>query len=138
MLRVNMEHLDVDKIVRNYLAKRQYDTDRYERLKNDPEFRAKNNERSRIWYEKNREKRLEDYDANKELKCAYQQFGYYRKQGRLKEFVLRFPQRWKLLIDNDKLCEEDKNKGNEFYFPEEPETDDEDPDTGEKNPNFIY
>jgi len=130
-----MEGIDVDKIVKSYLSKRRYDTERYNSIKDDPEFKAKNNARAKRWYEGNREKRQDYYDDHKVVKCAYQQFNYYRKQDRLREFVLRHPSRWKILVENNKLTEEDKAKGQEVYYEQE-ETEDE--ETGEVNPNFIY
>ena len=137
-----MENIDVDKVVHRYLAKRRYDLDRYQNIKDDPQFKAKNNLRAKRWYEKNREKRLELYDKNKEVKCAYQQLTYYKKKDRLTEFVLKFPGRWKVLLDHGKLSDEDKRLGSSHYFPEDPDTesDDEyvDPETQERNPNFVY
>ncbi len=132
-----MDTIDVDKLVQSYLAKRKYDNDRYHKIKDNQEFKDQNNARAKKWYDANRQRRLDYYDANKQVKCAYQQFNYYKKQDRLSEFVLRFPSKWKLLLLNGKLSDDDKEKGAEHYIPEDPDSD-EDPETGEVNPNFVY
>jgi len=85
------------KILEAYKRKRTKEKERYDKLKTDPEFVQKNRDRARAYYIAHRDKKVETYKMNKEIKSAKSLFHYYKSQGREDEFILKYPQKYDLI-----------------------------------------
>tara|TARA_R110000787_G_scaffold67734_2_gene151659 strand:- start:9 stop:320 length:312 start_codon:yes stop_codon:yes gene_type:complete len=88
------------KILIAYKAKREQEKARYQRLKNDPEFVQRNRDRAKAYYIANKDKKKESYAINKEIRGAKSLLHYYQTQGRVDEFIEKYPSKYKLISDS--------------------------------------
>ena len=77
------------KILNSYKNKREKEKQRYEVLKLNQDFKLKNNERSRLHYQKNKEARKQKYKDNKEYLKAKQLFYYYKTNDMIDMFKIK-------------------------------------------------
>lgn len=109
--------LDVDKIIQNYLKKREYDNSRYHSKKNDPEYVKANRERASRWYADNREKKQQYYDNHKEIVKAKSQYKYWKDTKKdVEGFKEKYPERYFLLQNEGIISSADAHED-----PEQPE-----------------
>tara|TARA_R110000772_G_scaffold163917_1_gene275358 strand:+ start:117 stop:455 length:339 start_codon:yes stop_codon:yes gene_type:complete len=97
-----MEHYtekEITLILNDYQAKRSNEKMKYDLKKDTPEWKAYNQNKSRMWYANHKKERKEDYEEDKLFYTARTSYGYYKKQGRLDEFINRHPDKHKLLLD---------------------------------------
>ena len=87
------------KILSAYKQKRAKEKERYERNKADPEFVKRNRERAKAYYLANKDKTRETYKMNAEIRGAKSLLTYYESQGRVDEFILKYPQRYALISE---------------------------------------
>tara|TARA_R110000765_G_scaffold51410_1_gene103826 strand:+ start:165 stop:482 length:318 start_codon:yes stop_codon:yes gene_type:complete len=86
------------KIVNQYKRKRDMEKKRYDTvLKIDPEYKKKCCERSRLHYQKNKEKRRDKYLQDKEFNNAKQLLSYYTKNNNLETFKDKHPDKLELV-----------------------------------------
>ena len=91
---ITYDNEKIFKIVDQYKRKREKEKQRYEtKLKHDPDYKKKCCERSRLHYQKNKEKRKELYEKEKEFNTAKQLLSYYVKNNKLDTFKEKHPEK---------------------------------------------
>jgi len=91
--------VEVDKLLTAYKRKQVKEKERYERLKQNPEFVKQNRLRAKENYDKNKYKKHEKYQENLDLERAKSSFYYYLKRNNLNAFEERYPERFKMVED---------------------------------------
>ena len=99
-----MDNEQIQRILEQYKQRQERDSKRYQELKKDPEFVKLNRERAKLHYEKNKDKKLRHYHDNKEFMSAKSSYHYYRRRDRLDFFKDKYPDKVKLLSENNFLC----------------------------------
>ena len=90
---------EIEKIIGMYKKKRDYDNQKYQEKKDDPEFIKKNRERARKYYENNKKKKYEAYKLDKEYYSARSTYNYYKKSDRLSLFKDKHKEKYDLLVE---------------------------------------
>jgi hypothetical protein len=94
------DETQINKILNDYKNRRMRDRIRYETIKDNTEFKIKNRERAKLHYEQNKDKRKEKYIENNDLMRARNSYYYYKKNDKLDDLKIKYPDRWQLLLDN--------------------------------------
>jgi hypothetical protein len=106
-----MEELNesqIQNILKAYKKKRESEIKHYHNvLKNNENFKKKNRERAKKWYETNKERRKEYYEENKDLHNAKTLYKYHLKKNNLEYFKLKHKEKYDLLIDKRFIQVED-------------------------------
>ncbi len=89
MNNVSYDNDMIIKIVNQYKRKKEKEKERYEIIKNDPDYKKKCCERSRQHYQENKEKRKEKYNEKKEYNNAKQLLSYYIKNDKIDIFKVK-------------------------------------------------
>lgn len=83
----------IKNIIDNYEKSKKYRADYYRnRYRDDPVFREKHKEKSRISYEKRRTTIKKQYESTKELKLFKLNYKYNKKVGKLDRFLKKYPE----------------------------------------------
>lgn len=98
---MELTDIRIQSILKQYERKRKKEKERYQRIKDTEEFKNKNRERARNHYQQNKEIKKEKYDNNREFLNARSSFYYYRKIDKLDYFKEKYPDKVKLLNDNN-------------------------------------
>lgn len=98
---MELTDIRIQSILKQYERKREKEKERYQRIKDTEEFKNKNRERARNHYQQNKEIKKEKYDNNREFLNARSSFYYYRKIDKLDYFKEKYPDKVKLLNDNN-------------------------------------
>lgn len=96
---MEMSDEQTQKILSAYKHKRSKEKERYERLRKDPEFIKKNRDRAKAYYLANKDKKKETYQLNAEIRGAKSLLNYYESQGRVDEFILKYPHKYALISE---------------------------------------
>jgi len=102
----NYSEEQIQKMVKAYENKRTREKKYYETVKDTEEFKIANRTRANNWYMKNQKARQESYNKNKEINGAKSSYYYYKKLDRVEEFKTKYPEKYKLLVDNHYLSEQ--------------------------------
>jgi hypothetical protein len=99
---INMDYTneEIQNILKKYKENRERDRIRYEKRKLDPVFVAKNRERAREHYHKNRGEVKQYYDNNREAMRAKSNYRYWLKKGDIgiQKFKEKHPEKYDLLV----------------------------------------
>jgi len=93
----------ISSILDSYKNKREKEKERYEKIKHTPEFKEKNRQRARKYYENNKEKVNNKYQQDPEFIRSRNSYNYYKKTNSLEKFIQKFPTRYQLLKDRGYL-----------------------------------
>ena len=99
-----MNDEQIQNILNQYKQRQERDAKRYAVLKNDPDFIKLNRERAKQHYQKHKDKKLKYYHDNKEFMSAKCSYHYYRKSDRVDYFKEKYPEKVKVLTENNFLC----------------------------------
>lgn len=92
----------IKKIIESYKKKRIRENKYYhETSKNKDEFVLKNRARAKAHYEKNRDKKIENYQQNKDFISAKNLFNYYKKKDNIDKFIEKHKEKYDLLKDKN-------------------------------------
>lgn len=91
----------INKILMQYENKRMKEKERYERIKETDEFKILNRSRARDHYHRNKDMKKEKYNNNKEFLTARSSYYYYKNQNRIEDFKNKFPDKVKILSENN-------------------------------------
>jgi hypothetical protein len=92
----------IQKILESYKKKRMRENKYYhETSKNKDEFIMKNRARAKAHYEKNRDKKIENYQQNKDIISAKNLFNYYKKKDNVDKFIDKHEDKYNLLKDKN-------------------------------------
>ena len=96
---MEMSHEQTQKILSAYKMKRAKEKERYNRLREDPEFVKKNRDRAKAYYIANKDQKKETYKMNAEIRGAKSLLNYYESQGKIDEFILKYPHKYALIAE---------------------------------------
>jgi hypothetical protein len=104
-----MENIDlndeqIEKIIKSYKQKMVREKKYYHEVqKNDENYKVKNRERANNFYhdDKNgyRQKKLQNYQDDKEFITVKSSYYYYKRKDNLDKFKDKYPEKYQLLID---------------------------------------
>lgn len=97
-----MEYTDeqILKLINQHKKKRAREHNKYhDELKVDPEWRKLNCEKSKIYYDKNKEQYKEKYLSNQEYIKIRNLYRYYLRNERLNDFKSKYPEKIQYLKD---------------------------------------
>ena len=92
---------ELSHILSQYKKHRKRVKEYYEKIKDTDHWKQMNNANAKKHYEKNRHIVRERYYKDAEYNRAKSSYYYYRRMGRQKEFVVKFPGRMEMLIERD-------------------------------------
>jgi len=96
----------LDKEAQKKLANLKRVKARYQRIKDDPDFKAYNRAAQKKAYDTNpeyRQKKIDDYYNNKKLHNDRSLYNWWKRRGRLNEFIEKHPDKYKYLCSvNDR------------------------------------
>jgi pyruvate-formate lyase len=90
---------EIKVILEEYKKRRDAGRDYYQRYKDDPEFKKKNQAAALGYYYKNKDKAKNNYEKDKEYNNARNSYYYYKNKGNSDIFESKFPTKYKLLVD---------------------------------------
>jgi len=90
----------IKQILKSYNNKRLKEKERYEKIKDNEDFKLSNRERAKNHYHKNKDIKLNKYKENKDFFIAKSSYYYYKKNNRLNEFKEKYPQKIEVLNIN--------------------------------------
>jgi hypothetical protein len=88
----------IDNILTAYINKRDYEKERYNKIKDTEEFKILNRSRAKQHYDNNKEKKQQHYQEHKEVMNAKSCYYYYRNNNRLDDFFENKKEKYDLLI----------------------------------------
>ena len=91
----------IHKILMQYENKRKKEKERYERIKDTEDFKNQNRDRARNHYQNNKEMKKDKYNKNKEYLTARSSYYYYKNSNRIEDFKNKFPEKVKILMENN-------------------------------------
>lgn len=87
----------IETILTRYKNQQQRDKDKYEKVKDSEEFKMKNREKAKLWYDNNKEKRAKKYQDNKDFMSAKNTYYYYKRTDQIDKFKQKHPQKYDIL-----------------------------------------
>tara|TARA_R110001592_G_scaffold14084_5_gene63754 strand:- start:384 stop:710 length:327 start_codon:yes stop_codon:yes gene_type:complete len=88
----------INKIITLYKKRVERDRIKYEKKKNDPVFIEQNRSRAKAHYEAHyKEVKKQNYNKNKDVVKAKSLFYYYRRNDRVDEFIIKYPDKVELM-----------------------------------------
>lgn len=94
-----MEYSDeqIKHILNVYKTQREKDKINYQKKKLNPDFVQKNRDRAKKHYIENKEKRMINYQLNKEIQKAKSSYHYYKKTNNIEKFKSKYPEKYNML-----------------------------------------
>jgi hypothetical protein len=102
----NYSQDEIQRMIRSYEHKRAREKKHYNKVKDTEEFKQKNRERAKEWYNRNQNTRKNYYENNKQITIAKNSYNYYKKLDRVNDFKTKHPKKYQLLVDNHYLSEQ--------------------------------
>jgi len=101
---MNMTDEEIKQVIRRYERRIRLDREKYQRVKDDPEFIKQNRERASAYYHANKEKKQQAYQDNKEIHKAKNLLRYWKKENKdLTQSETKHPEKYKILKDRGLL-----------------------------------
>ena len=95
-----MNENNINDVLLKYKNKRNREKKYYDEvLKNNDNFKIKNKQNSKLWYENNKDKKKEYYLNNKEDLKLKNQLYYYKKNDKLDILKTKYPDKYDLMVD---------------------------------------
>jgi len=88
---------EIQNILKRYKSRREKDREKYQKIKDDEEFKIRNRAGAKAHYEKNKELRKQKYQENIEVQRAKNSFYYYKRNDRIEQFQKKYPERYEIL-----------------------------------------
>ena len=102
----HINNIELDKEAQRKLANLKRVKARYQRIKDDPDFKAYNRAAQKKAYDTNpeyRQKKIDDYYKNKKLHNYRSLYNWWKRRGRLNEFIEKHPDKYEYLCSvNDR------------------------------------
>jgi len=97
---MNLTDEEIKQIIRRYERRIITDREKYQKVKDDPEFIKKNRQRASDHYYANKDKKKQHYEDNKEIIKARSMLRYWVKTNKdLSELETKHPTAYKILKD---------------------------------------
>ena len=101
---MNLTDEEIKQLIRRYERRLITDREKYQRVKDDPEFIKQNRKRASDHYQANKDKKLQAYQDNKEFYKARSLLRYWQRQNKdLSEIETKHPDKYKILKDRGLL-----------------------------------
>ena len=101
---MNLTDEEIKQIIRRYERRVISDREKYQKIKDDPEFIKKNRERASAYYYANKDKKKQHYEDNKEFIKAKSMLRYWQNNNKdLSELETKHPANYKILKDRGLL-----------------------------------
>ena len=95
---MNMTDEDIKQVIRRDERRIRLDRERYQEVKDDPEFIKANRQRARDHYHANKEKKLQAYQDDKEFIKAKNLLRYWKQHNKdLTQLEHKHPDKYKIL-----------------------------------------
>lgn len=103
---------EIKKIINQYKRKRDREKENYHnKLKCDDEWCKRNQERALNYYHENKDKKKDNYIKDKDFINSRSMFNYYKRNNRIKDFKVKYPDKCDLLKSRGIFIdEEDEDK----------------------------
>ncbi len=102
----DMSETEIKHILSLYKSQRLKDKMRYEKVKDNEDFKVKNRLRAKAHYEKTKEVRRDRYSDNRDLQIAKNSYYYYKRTNNIETFQEKYPERYKLIKGFQSLNEQ--------------------------------
>lgn len=101
---MNWTDSEIKQLIRKYERRLATDRENYQKVKNDPAFIKQNRERASKHYYANKEKKLQDYQDNKEFYKAKNLLRYWQNNNKdLSGIETKHPEKYKILKERGLL-----------------------------------
>ena len=101
----NYTEAEINYVLEFYKKNRERNKAYYDKIKDTDEFKKKNRERAKKHYHENKaykKTKKDEYEKNKTLLNARSAYKYYQKRDRLDEFIEKFPDKYELVMNNQR------------------------------------
>ena len=96
---IDFTEQEISDILEKYKNKKKRDKERYDKIKDTEEFKTKNRENAKKYYDKmGKDEKQKYYNENKEYIKIRNKFYYYKKRDRIQHFINQFPNEYELLV----------------------------------------
>ena len=103
---MNLTDEEIKQVIRRYERRITLDREKYQRVKDDPEFIKQNRERATKYYHDNKEKKKQRYEENKELIKAKNTLRYWKQNNKdLTQLEHKHPEKYKILKERGLIVE---------------------------------
>ena len=103
---MNLTDEEIKQVIRRYERRITLDREKYQRVKDDPEFIKQNRERATKYYHDNKEKKKQRYEENKELIKAKNTLRYWKQNNKdLTQLENKHPEKYKILKERGLIVE---------------------------------
>lgn len=93
----NYSEDQINKMIISYKKRQARDKAKYDKNKDNEEFKAKNRARAKSHYQANKELKLKKYQDNKDLLKSRSLYNYYKYHNRINEFIDKYPDKVELM-----------------------------------------
>tara|TARA_R110000823_G_C15795031_1_gene486569 strand:- start:37 stop:393 length:357 start_codon:yes stop_codon:yes gene_type:complete len=101
-IRASMDGLtneDILRILESYKVKREYDKKRYDKVKDNADFKKQNSESTQKWIKNNKEKHKKSLENSAERRKIQSKLNYYRRLNKVDKFQEKFPILWDIVLE---------------------------------------
>lgn len=96
---IDFTEQEIYDILEKYKHKKKRDRERYNRIKDTEEFKTKNRENAKRYYDKlGKDEKQKYYNENKEYIKIRNKFYYYKKRDNVETFKSQYPEEYQLLV----------------------------------------
>ena len=90
---------ELNKMINSYKKMKSREQRKYDKKKDDEDFKIKNRMRARAHYMNNKDKKAIMYESDKELLKSRSLYNYYKNNDRMDDFISKHPLKVQLLKD---------------------------------------
>lgn len=90
---------ELNKMITSYKKMKSREQRKYDKKKDDEDFKIKNRQRAKNHYMKNKETKAIKYASDKELLKSRSLFNYYKNNDRMDDFISKHPSKVQILKD---------------------------------------
>ena len=103
---MNLTDEEIKQVIRRYERRIRLDREKYQRVKDDPEFIKQNRERATKYYHDNKDKKKQQYEENKEIIKAKNTLRYWKQHNKdLSQLENKHPEKYKILKERGLIVE---------------------------------
>lgn len=104
---------EINKMINSYKKRQLRDKKKYDKNKDNEDFKIKNRERARAHYLANKEMKQNNYKKNKEVLNCRSLYNYYKYHSRINEFIDKFPEKCEVLQNYGFVIDSGSGSGSE-------------------------
>jgi len=104
---------EINKMINSYKKRQLRDKKKYDKNKDNEDFKVKNRARAKAHYEANKEMKQNTYKKNKELLNCRSLYNYYNYHSRSNEFIEKYPDKCEVLRNHGFVIDSGSGSGSE-------------------------